>query len=54
MKKDKLLKALKKISDVYFDKKDYISAGQVNRAMDVVEDMPEEEMDELLKDLKDA
>lgn len=38
MEKETLLQALKHISDVYFNKKDYISAGQINRAMDVVED----------------
>ncbi|MBK7362680.1 MAG: hypothetical protein IPJ01_10330 [Micavibrio sp.] len=38
MEKETLLQALKHISDVYLKKKDYISAGQINRAMDVVED----------------
>ena len=38
MEKEKLLQELKKISDHYFDKKDYISAGQINLAMDVVSD----------------
>lgn len=34
----KILLELKSISDVYFNKKDYISSGQINRAMDVIED----------------
>lgn len=38
MEKQELLKALKHISDTYLKKKDYISAGQINRAIDVVED----------------
>lgn len=38
MNKEGLLKALKHISDVYFKKQDYISYGQINRAIDVVED----------------
>lgn len=38
MEKSVILKELKKISDVYFKKKDYISSGQINRAMDIVED----------------
>lgn len=33
-----VLKYLKKISDFYFEKKDYISSGQINRAIDIVED----------------
>ncbi len=37
-KKPTILKELKKISDVYLNKKDYISYGQINRAIDVVED----------------
>jgi hypothetical protein len=31
-----ILKELKIISDVYFEKKDYISSGQINRAMDII------------------
>lgn len=38
MEKELLLKTLKHISDAYFDKKDYISAGQINRAIDVLND----------------
>lgn len=38
MDKSVILKELKNISDVYFKKKDYISSGQINRAMDVIED----------------
>ena len=38
MEKNELLETLKHISDVYFQKKDYISAGQINKAMDVIED----------------
>lgn len=38
MEKQILLQELKKISDHYFNKKDYISAGQINLAMDVIED----------------
>jgi hypothetical protein len=38
MGKEELLQTLKHISDLYFQKKDYISAGQINRAMDVIED----------------
>lgn len=38
MEKSIILKELKKISDFYLNKKDYISAGQINRAMDVAED----------------
>lgn len=38
MKKDELLQTLKHISDSYFQKKDYISAGMINRAIDVVND----------------
>lgn len=38
MEKSVILKELKSISDVYFEKKDYISSGQINRAMDVIED----------------
>lgn len=33
-----ILLELKKISEYYFDKKDYVSAGQINRAMEVAED----------------
>ena len=38
MEKEILLRELNHISKVYFNKKDYISSGQVNRAIDVVED----------------
>lgn len=38
MKKQHLIQELKKISKAYFDKKDYISAGQINLAIDVIED----------------
>lgn len=38
MEKDELLQTPKHISDSYFQKKDYISAGMINRAMDVVND----------------
>ena len=38
MEKEILLQELKKISEHYFEKKDYISAGQINLAMDVVND----------------
>ena len=38
MDKSVILKELKNISDVYFEKKDYISSGQINRAMDIIED----------------
>lgn len=38
MEKSVILEELKKISDVYFEKKDYISSGQINRAMDIIED----------------
>ena len=38
MEKEALLQTLKHISDSYFQKKDYISAGMINRAMDVVND----------------
>lgn len=38
MKKNELLKTLKHISDSYFQKKDYISSGQINRAIDVIND----------------
>lgn len=38
MKKKILIAELKRISKMYFEKKDYISAGQINRALDVVED----------------
>ena len=51
MEKQELLEALKHISDVYFQKKDYISAGQINRAMDVVNDydgvLPQENVSDL-------
>ncbi len=51
MKKEKLLKALKHISDTYLNNKDYISAGQINRAIDIVEDfdgeIPEENKEEI-------
>lgn len=33
-----ILLELKNISNVYFEKKDYISSGQINRAIDVIED----------------
>jgi hypothetical protein len=46
--KEFLLQCLKQISQSYFDKKDYISAGQVNRAIDVVEDY-----DGVLPDFRD-
>ena len=52
MEKQELLEALKHISDVYFQKKDYISAGQINLAMDVVNDydgvLPQENVSESL------
>ena len=38
MDKEILIRDLRYISDTYFDKKDYISAGQINRAIDVIED----------------
>lgn len=38
MEKEILLQELKKISDVFFNKKDYLSAGQINRAIDVIID----------------
>lgn len=38
MEKYELLQTLKHISDSYFQKKDYISAGQINLAIDVVND----------------
>ena len=38
MEKEILIRELNYISKVYFEKKDYISAGQINRAIDVVED----------------
>ena len=38
MGKSTILEELINISDVYFNKKDYISYGQINRAMDVIED----------------
>lgn len=38
MSKEKLLQDLKHISDSYFKKHDYISSGQINRAMDVIND----------------
>lgn len=51
MKKEALLKRLKHISDVYLKKKDFISAGQINRAIDVVEDfdgeIPEQNKEEM-------
>lgn len=42
MEKSTILAALKHISDVYFEKKDYISSSQINRAIDVIEDYNEE------------
>jgi len=42
MKKQTLINELEKISKSFFDKKDYISAGQINRAIDVIEDLPNE------------
>lgn len=41
--KEKILQVLKHISSIYFNKKDYISAEQINLAMDVIEDCSEEE-----------
>jgi len=42
MEKSVILKELKNISDVYFNKKDFVSSGQINRAMDVIEDYDNE------------
>jgi len=36
MEKNKLLEELKTISDSFFQKKDYINSGIINRAMDVI------------------
>ena len=38
MEKKILIQELKKISKAYFNKKDYISTGQINLAIDVIED----------------
>ena len=38
MTQDEILNELKKISDYYFNKENYISAGQINLAMDVIDD----------------
>lgn len=46
MNKSAILKELKNISDVYFNKKDFISSSQINRAMDVIEDYDGESKEE--------
>lgn len=37
MGKDDLLLELKKVADTFFKKQDYISAGRIRQAMDVIE-----------------
>ncbi len=44
MQKELLLQELKKISEHYFNKKDYVSSTQVKLAMDVVEDYDPKEI----------
>lgn len=53
MKKDELLKSMQIIADSYFQKKDFISAGQINRAIDVVNDYDGDLEKELESENKD-
>ena len=41
MKKEILMNELRRISDVYFDNENFICAGIINRAIDVIEDYDE-------------
>lgn len=49
MDKETLLKELKRISDNFFTQQDFISAGQINRAMDCIEQLSDEEYSQTLR-----